>query len=213
MQDKIVIKFWRSPESVSLILLNLKYEQKWPKRKKQNQRCINLYNSGCTDVVLYIPHAMALIISGRPRIPIVSAERILVHQIKFYHLKDISRKFAVGHNGFHPTPFCFSMFPVEIRKRKHKIKKMLKIAQNLNHLTRRTSNNFLSLRRNTSGELYTRKISLKNWSTLNRCQSIMIMIRTHIFFNEEPIATYQGRGGVRWIFGGSHAFQGGLEGG
>ena len=149
---------------------------------------------------------MALIISGRPRIPIVSAERILVHQIKFYHLKDIRRKFAVGQNGFHPTPFCFSMFPVEIRKRKHKIKKMLKIAQNLNHSTTRTSNNFLSLRRNTSGELYTRKIRLKNWSTLDRCQSIMIMIRMHLFFNEGPISSYQGRGGVRWIFGGSRAF-------
>ena len=161
MQGKIVIKIWRSPKSISLIFLNLKYGQKWYKRKKESQRCINLYTTGCTDVVLYIPHAMALIISGRPRIPIVSAERIVVHQIKFYHLKDIRRKFAVGHNGFHPTPFCFSMFPVEIRKRKHKIKKMLKIAQNLNHSTTRTSNNFLSLRRNTSGELYTRKIWLK----------------------------------------------------
>ena len=127
MQDKIFIKIWRSPKSVSLIFLNLKYGQKWYKRKKQSQRCINLYTNGCNDVVLYIPHAMALIISGRPRIPIVSAERIVVHQIKFYHLKDIRRKFAVGHNGFYPTPFCFSMFPVEIRKRKHK---KLKNAEN-----------------------------------------------------------------------------------
>ena len=62
---------------------------------------------------------MALIISGRPRIPIVGAERIVVHQIKFYRLKEIRRKFAIGLNGLHPTFFCFGMFPVEIRKSKH----------------------------------------------------------------------------------------------
>ena len=89
MQDNIVIKFWKSPECIFLILLNLKSEQEWHKGKKQSQRCINLYTSGCTDVVFliegifYVPHAMALIISGRPRIPIVGAERIVVDQFKF----------------------------------------------------------------------------------------------------------------------------------
>ena len=117
------IKIWKSP--TRFLFLNLKYEQKWPKRKKQSQRCINLYTSGCTDVVLsiegifYVPHAIALIISGCPRIPIVGAERIVVEQIKFYRLKEIRRKFAVGLNGLHPTLFCFGTFPVEIRKSKH----------------------------------------------------------------------------------------------
>ena len=113
------------PHESFFLFLNLKYEQKWPKRKKQSQRCINLYSSGCTDVVLsiegifYVPHAIALIISGCPRIPIVGAERIVVEQIKFYRLKEIRRKFAVGLNGLHPTLFCFGTFPVEIRKSKH----------------------------------------------------------------------------------------------
>ena len=85
------------PHESFFLFLNLKYEQKWPKRKKQSQRCINLYTSGCTDVVLsiegifYVPHAIALIISGCPRIPIVGAERIVVEQIKFYRLKEIRK--------------------------------------------------------------------------------------------------------------------------
>ena len=119
------IKIWKSPKRV-FWFLNLKDEEKWHKRKKQSQRCVNLSTSGCTDVVLsiegifYVPHAMALIISGRPRIPIVGAERIVVDQIKFYRLEEIRRKFAVGLNGLHPTFFCFSMFPIEIRKIKIK---------------------------------------------------------------------------------------------
>ena len=116
------IKIWKSP--TRFLFLNLKYEQKWPKRKKQSQWCINLYTSGCTDVfsiegIFYVPHAIALIISGCPRIPIVGAERIVLEQIKFYRLKEIRRKFAVGLNGLHPTLFCFGTFPVEIRKSKH----------------------------------------------------------------------------------------------
>ena len=125
MHDNIVIKIWKCPESIFLILLNLRSKQEWHKGKKQSQRCINLYTSGCTDVfsiegIFYVPHATALIISGRPRIPIVSAERIVVDQIKLYRLEEIRRKFAVGLNGLHPTFFCFSMFPIEIRKIKIK---------------------------------------------------------------------------------------------
>ena len=125
MHDNIVIKIWKCPESIFLILLNLRNEQEWHKGKKQSQWCINLYTSGCTDVfsiegIFYVPHATALIISGRPRIPIVGAERIVVDQIKFYRLEEIRRKFAVGLNGLHPTFFCFSMFPIEIRKIKIK---------------------------------------------------------------------------------------------
>ena len=125
MHDNIVIKIWKCPESIFLILLNLRSEQEWHKGKKQSQWCINLYTSGCTDVfsiegIFYVPHATALIISGRPRIPIVGAERIVVDQIKFYRLEEIRRKFAVGLNGLHPTFFCFSMFPIEIRKIKIK---------------------------------------------------------------------------------------------
>ena len=43
----------------------------------------------------------------------------MVEQIKFYRLKEIRRKFAVGLNGLHPTLFCFGTFPVEFRKSKH----------------------------------------------------------------------------------------------
>ena len=111
MHDNIVIKIWKCPESIFLILLNLRSEQEWHKGKKQSQRCINLSTSGYTDVfsiegIFYVPHATALIISGRPRIPIVSAERIVVDQIKLYRLEEIRRKFAVGLNGLHPTFFA-----------------------------------------------------------------------------------------------------------
>ena len=70
------------------------------------KECVNA--GGSTDVF----HPVALVISGRPRVPIISAERIVVSQSQFCQFQRFRRSATLSMYQILKTPLRLSMFPV-----------------------------------------------------------------------------------------------------
>ena len=81
-------------EPIILSLLSFKEEQKQKESKRLRLEYTGLGSSGCFNIFL-IQHAIALIRFGRPRVPIIRAERIVDTLIQVHHFLGLSRVVAV----------------------------------------------------------------------------------------------------------------------
>ena len=102
------------------------------KRHKQKQQSLQYTNfeaggfanvegiRSCSVIVegiVDISHAIALILSSHPNVPIIGTKGIVVSQKQVYALLRSRGKFAIRFDHFLPTLLCCSLFPVGIDTR------------------------------------------------------------------------------------------------
>ena len=102
-------------ESEVWAFLRLKKEKQRKGSKHQRLQYAGLNSIACIEILqsiaAFILHPIALITSGRPRVPIVCVERIIVTETQVQHFLGLRGKITVRIDQVLYTPLCFSLCP------------------------------------------------------------------------------------------------------